>query len=236
MPCWQLTMCVHSCKLRAVSECRWASWQCMAQARLWAIPSRLVHWLALWLALWAAMQAQQTPAQGFSSAPTRCAAHKRDYRCTGTPWSGRPAFSSRRAFNSWLASHAAVNGLQPALCCHAELLQPHRGHSWHHRRPARAGRSRQAHTLLFGRHRISAEPDAAMQSCYGHTEGTAGITGALLALGALSRHSAPPVVNLRQINPHVEVAFADWRKRAGSCVALPRQQGPRLGSQVSLAQ
>jgi acyl transferase domain-containing protein len=39
------------------------------------------------------------------------------------------------------------------------------------------------------------------KACYGHTEGTAGITGALLAVCALGQAAAAPVVNLRNMNP-----------------------------------
>ena len=38
-----------------------------------------------------------------------------------------------------------------------------------------------------------------LQACYGHTEGTAGITGVLLAAAALQRASAPGVINLREV-------------------------------------
>ncbi len=38
-----------------------------------------------------------------------------------------------------------------------------------------------------------------LQACYGHTEGTAGITGVLLAAAALQRAAAPGVTNLREV-------------------------------------
>ena len=61
------------------------------------------------------------------------------------------------------------------------------------------------------------------QSCYGHTEGTAGLTGALLAAGALQLRLLPPVVNLREVNPYVSAALGDWRSRQGVAGAAPRQ-------------
>ena len=87
-------------------------------------------------------------------------------------------------------------------------------------------------TVLLQRH---AQTPSAVQSCHGHTEGAAGITGALLAIAVLTQHSSPPLVNLRQINPHVEAAFGDWRKRAGAAVAVPRQLQPQPSSMVSMS-
>ncbi|KAK9866518.1 hypothetical protein WJX84_000275 [Apatococcus fuscideae] len=53
------------------------------------------------------------------------------------------------------------------------------------------------------------------KACYGHTEGTAGITGALLALTSLQQHTCTPILNLRILNPYVEAAFSDWASREG---------------------
>lgn len=41
------------------------------------------------------------------------------------------------------------------------------------------------------------------KSCYGHTEGTAGLSGLLLSISSLSQSIAPPVINLRNLNPHL---------------------------------
>lgn len=65
-----------------------------------------------------------------------------------------------------------------------------------------------------------------LQACYGHTEGTAGVTGALLATGALHRQMAPGITNLREVNPYVEAAAADWRRHGGRHAVLPRQTAP----------
>ena len=50
-----------------------------------------------------------------------------------------------------------------------------------------------------------------MQACYGHTEGTAGITGLLLAASALQEAASVPIVNLRDINPYVAAAIGDMK-------------------------
>lgn len=67
---------------------------------------------------------------------------------------------------------------------------------------------------------------ASVKSCYGHTEGTAGITGLLLALGASQQRLLPPVVSLRGMNPYVAAAlggFSSSGGSGGSGVAVPRQ-------------
>ena len=64
------------------------------------------------------------------------------------------------------------------------------------------------------------------QACYGHTEGTAGITGALLALSALRRAEAPGITNLREVNPYVAAAVESWGARQGMAAVLPRQTAP----------
>lgn len=63
------------------------------------------------------------------------------------------------------------------------------------------------------------------KSCCGHTEGTAGLTGALLAAVSLAQQQLPPVVNLRSINPYVLAAFDEWRRRQGLAAAPSRQLG-----------
>ena len=54
---------------------------------------------------------------------------------------------------------------------------------------------------------------ASVKACFGHTEGAAGLTGALLAAQSLSRACAPAVMHLRTPNAYVETALADWRKQ-----------------------
>jgi hypothetical protein len=62
-----------------------------------------------------------------------------------------------------------------------------------------------------------------MQACYGHTEGTAGTTGLLLAVQSISQRSAAAIMCLRDMNPYVGAAIADWTKHAGHAPLLPRQ-------------
>lgn len=50
------------------------------------------------------------------------------------------------------------------------------------------------------------------KACYGHTEGAAGLHGALLAVLALQQAVAPPVQNCRELNPYVTAALGDWRQ------------------------
>ena len=64
------------------------------------------------------------------------------------------------------------------------------------------------------------------KSCFGHTEGAAGLTGALLATMALQQQALPPVVGLREVNPYVAAALGDWHSRHSLPAVLPRQQAP----------
>lgn len=72
-----------------------------------------------------------------------------------------------------------------------------------------------------------------VQACYGHTEGAAGTTGLLLAMQSISQRSAAGIMCLRDMNPYVSAAVADWTKRAGHAPLLPRQLGSAC--QASLA-
>jgi acyl transferase domain-containing protein len=53
--------------------------------------------------------------------------------------------------------------------------------------------------------------------------------GLLLAAGALTAASAPPVMHLRTPNVHVAAALDDWRQSGGAAAALPRQEQPSAG-------
>lgn len=61
------------------------------------------------------------------------------------------------------------------------------------------------------------------KSCWGHTEGAAGLVGALGALSALAHREAAPISHLRSLNPYVGSALSGF---AGRPAALPRQRGP----------
>ena len=63
-----------------------------------------------------------------------------------------------------------------------------------------------------------------VKSCYGHTEGAAGLTGLLLAAQAAGQQCAAPVMHLRSMNPYVVAALGDWQKSSGLAAAIPRQQ------------
>jgi hypothetical protein len=65
-----------------------------------------------------------------------------------------------------------------------------------------------------------------LQACYGHTEGAAGLAGALTAAALCSSAAAPPTASLRGLNPFVAAATADWRARQGMPAALPRCEMP----------
>lgn len=64
------------------------------------------------------------------------------------------------------------------------------------------------------------------KSCYGHTEGAAGLTGLLLALNSQQRQALAPIVGLREVNPYVASAVDDSRSRHALAAALPRQLAP----------
>lgn len=64
-----------------------------------------------------------------------------------------------------------------------------------------------------------------IKSCYGHTEGTAGMTGIFLACQALQHQNCPAVLNLRCVNPYVEAAMRDWHTPAAQG-SVPRQSSP----------
>jgi acyl transferase domain-containing protein len=57
--------------------------------------------------------------------------------------------------------------------------------------------------------------------------------GLLLAAGALTAASAPPVMHLRRPNAHVTAALDDWRRSGGAAAALPRQRQPGAGGGLS---
>jgi acyl transferase domain-containing protein/surfactin synthase thioesterase subunit/acyl carrier protein/NAD(P)-dependent dehydrogenase (short-subunit alcohol dehydrogenase family) len=50
------------------------------------------------------------------------------------------------------------------------------------------------------------------KSCYGHTEGAAGLTGLLAAVQASTQQTTPGIMHLRTINPYVYSAIDSWNK------------------------
>ena len=78
---------------------------------------------------------------------------------------------------------------------------------------------------------------ASVKSFYGHTEGTAGLTGLLLAACSAQQRLLPPVVNLRGVNPYVGSALAGFGGSSGSNssgVAIPRQAAPDASASAGL--
>lgn len=76
-----------------------------------------------------------------------------------------------------------------------------------------------------------------VKSCYGHTEGAAGLTGLLLATGAAVHAVLPPFMHLRSINKYVEGALEEWTAEGNLTAGVPRAQGGSgmLGSPTALA-
>ena len=65
-----------------------------------------------------------------------------------------------------------------------------------------------------------------LQACYGHTEGCAGITGALMAMAALTQAQAPGVMCLRNVNPYVGSALQEWSPHGAPLVPRQLAAGP----------
>lgn len=63
---------------------------------------------------------------------------------------------------------------------------------------------------------------ASVKACYGHTEGAAGLHGVLCSVMSLQRSIAPPVMHLRNMNPYVAAAFADWEASSNLRPVVPR--------------
>lgn len=79
------------------------------------------------------------------------------------------------------------------------------------------------HGIVYGVGRGSDRGLLVLQSCYGHTEGTAGVSGALMALASLSNQRLPPVINLRNMNAYVVSSLEGWGQRNGRVPAVGRQ-------------
>ncbi len=77
------------------------------------------------------------------------------------------------------------------------------------------------------------------KSCFGHTEGTAGITGLLLSISVMRQCASPPVANLRSVNPYVEAALGSVTDITGYCVMRALRQAapaePGIGTQEHVA-
>ena len=71
-----------------------------------------------------------------------------------------------------------------------------------------------------------------VKACYGHTEGAAGLHGALCVFLSLQQQIAPPIMHLRNMNPYVTAALADWRSASGLQAAVPRVRLHYMRTQV----
>jgi acyl transferase domain-containing protein len=71
---------------------------------------------------------------------------------------------------------------------------------------------------------------ASAKACFGHTEGAAGLTGALLVVQCLNTGALPPIMHLRLMNPYVEAAINDWRKQHHLLAKLPRARLPNMAT------
>ena len=75
-----------------------------------------------------------------------------------------------------------------------------------------------------------------VKACYGHTEGTAGLQGALCSILSLQMNVTPAIMHLRNMNPYVSAAITDWRKIYSLQAAIPRVSVPRATLSASMLQ
>ena len=64
---------------------------------------------------------------------------------------------------------------------------------------------------------------SSVKSCFGHTEGAAGLTGALLAMGALNSRLLPGIIGLRNVNPYVASTLDQWKSSSDLNIPLLKQ-------------
>eukprot|EP00951_Prasinocladus_malaysianus_P020204 scaffold165037_cov48-Prasinocladus_malaysianus.AAC.1 len=64
-----------------------------------------------------------------------------------------------------------------------------------------------------------------VKSCFGHTEGAAGITGLWMAAFGLQYQAGPGIMHLRTPNPHVTAAWQDWVSKGNLHPWVPRECG-----------
>jgi len=62
-----------------------------------------------------------------------------------------------------------------------------------------------------------------IKSCYGHTEGAAGLTGLFLAIKSAQDVSSAPIMHLRTINAYVESGLGEWSTQHKLEAAVPKQ-------------
>jgi len=76
-----------------------------------------------------------------------------------------------------------------------------------------------------------------IKTCYGHTEGSAGLTGLLLAASAVTKTASAPFMHLCTTNAYVQGALAEWSAERHRIPAVPRVHGAAsvLGSPACMA-
>ena len=74
----------------------------------------------------------------------------------------------------------------------------------------------------------------AVKSCYGHTEGAAGLTGLLMTAMALHHRAWPGLSHCRTLNPHVSSALRPRGDGEQNGASVPRQCAPAAACGSSL--
>ncbi|KAK9866522.1 hypothetical protein WJX84_008502 [Apatococcus fuscideae] len=65
-----------------------------------------------------------------------------------------------------------------------------------------------------------------VKSCYGHTEGAAGVAGAQMAIATLQAGAQAPILNLRSVNSYVAGSWEEWAGQMRLHNSASRQSGP----------
>ena len=68
-----------------------------------------------------------------------------------------------------------------------------------------------------------------VKACFGHTEGAAGIHGAMLAILAVQQQAAPAIMHLRALNAYVSSAVAEWTSSCSLSAVAPKVTHKMLG-------
>ena len=74
---------------------------------------------------------------------------------------------------------------------------------------------------------------SSVKACFGHTEGAAGLTGALLALQSSLSSLQAPVLHLGNLNSYVDAAFGDWAWAHNLASMAPRASKPACGAALA---
>lgn len=69
-----------------------------------------------------------------------------------------------------------------------------------------------------------------VKACFGHTEGAAGIHGAMLAILTVQQQAAPALMHLRAFNAYVSTAIAEWASSYNLNATAPKVRHKKLTS------